>query len=307
MNRFIAVLIVFLALISSAFAFDLEKEMFLSQHVLSYTTSYDISSQDKRLGTIYRRVLSLTTKYDFYDTQKKLISSAEAHFFSFGAHFDIYDDTEKNILGTVEEKVIAFFPTFDLYATDGTHLGQAKQNFWGTTFTLYSDKNHTHVLAVMSRKWYAWKNDWAITITDMERVKAKHIDPRFLMTVLAIEGDLEDIVILSSNLSQSIHTPPLVQSMQTKLNHFIQQEEPLSTTAPMTQESLDALANHLDESYQKLYANTALSAAAEAEQFVDYCLNEARAPGTTLTTKKAIVNLLQKRIKTLVHHKKPLT
>ncbi|MCR9191987.1 MAG: hypothetical protein NXI01_04935 [Gammaproteobacteria bacterium] len=327
MNRFITVLMLSLSLVSSAFAFDIEKKMFLSQHIVSYTTSYEISSPDKRLGTIYRRFFSLNTKYDFYDTKKNLISSAHSRFFSFGAHFDIYDDTETNILGTVEEKIFAFFPTFDLYAKDGTRLGQAKMNFWGTDFILYGDVSHTQILAVMSRSFFRWKHDWTIKIRDMERVKAKNIDPRFLMTVLAIQGDQEDLArrrreeearrrreeetrkhrqgearryrqnhndhkLQSRQLAQVL---PLAQSMQAKIKAFIQQEESIPA-APMDEDNLDALSRHLDEKYQQLYATSSLSAEAETEQFVDYCLNEARAPGTTPETKKAILDLLQKRI-----------
>jgi len=326
MNRFFATLMVTLSLVSSAFAFDLEKKMFLNQHVLSYTTSYEVSSQDKRLGTIYRRFFSLNTKYDFYDTKKQLISSAHSRFFTFGAHFDIYDDTETNILGTVEEKIFSFFPTFDLYAKDGTRLGQAKMNFWGTNFTLYGDMGNTHVLAIMSRSFWRWKHDWAIDVKDMAHLKAKNIDPRFLMTVLAIQGDQEDLArrrqqeaarkrreedykqrqeevhryrqnhdyhnLQSRQLAQ---VSPLAQSMQTKIKDFIQQEESIPATT-MDEESLDALSRRLDAGYQHLYATSSLSSEAETEQFVDYCLNEARAPGTTLETKKAILDLLQKRI-----------
>ena len=64
--------ILWVSLLSASYAFtvdELPNELYLTQHWVSYTTSFDIETKTKKLGTLYRRILSLALTYDFYDSR----------------------------------------------------------------------------------------------------------------------------------------------------------------------------------------------------------------------------------------------
>lgn len=300
------------------YAFELENKMFLTEHYLSYTTSFDVSTDERKLGTLYRRVLSLNTVYDFYDIKNKLLATAQSHFFSFGAHLDIFDDN-KVLLGTVEEKVFTWFPSFDIYSPDGVRLASATMNFWGTTFTLY-DGRSTRELAKMSRDFFRLRNSWTIDIQQLDRVKEKQIDARLLLTVLAVQGDIEYLEQYrnrererSRGRSDPFNLYPQArrltateapqeaiadsrQPLHNKYADFLKKEAELKDIALPDAQQLNGLAEQLDQDFQQQYAGTTLNSAEQTEQFVEYCINVAQSASTTLDTQKAILHLLNKRL-----------
>jgi uncharacterized protein YxjI len=305
MKHWFATWILFLIL-NPVFAFDLEQRMYLSEHYVSYTTSFDVSTDDRKLGTMYRRILSLTTVYDFYDIRNKLIATAQSHFFTYGAHLDIYDEN-KILLGTVEEKVYNFFPSFNLYAPDGARLANATMNFWGTTFTLY-DGLSTYILAEMSRDIFRVRNHWTLNIKDLARVKEKKIDSRLLLTVLAIQGDIE---YLERNRQRERrddrNNNPLPSRGLTAVQHsqnanihpnylnLINKEQNLSGIALPNTQQMEQLSQQLDTGFQQQYAGVNMSDTEKTEQFVHYCTNIAESSDTTRETQKAIWHLLNTR------------
>ena len=305
----ISILSIFL--MSPAHAFDLEERMYLAEHYVSYTTSYDVSTDEKKLGTLYRRVLSLNTKYDYYNLQNKLLATAESHFFTFGAHLDVFDDN-KVLLGTVEEKIFSWFPSFEIFSPDGVRLASASMNFWGTTFTLY-DGRSTRVLAEMSRNFFRVRNYWTINIKDRERITERQIDPRLLLTVLAVQGDIEYLEQYRRRESERQERPynPYpgpqasarrltatqddVKNMRNKYSDFLKKEKELNDALLPDAKRLDSLAQQLDKDFQQQYAGMELSSNERIERFVDYCIDIAEASGTTPDTQKAILHLLNKR------------
>ena len=306
----ISILSIFL--ISPAHAFDLEEKMYLAEHYASYTTSYDVSTDEKKLGTLYRRVLSLNTKYDYYNLQNKLLATAESHFFTFGAHLDIFDDN-KVLLGTVEEKVFSWFPSFEIFSPDGVRLASATMNFWGTTFTLY-DGRSTRVLAEMSRDFFRLRNYWTISIKDKARITERQIDSRLLLTVLAVQGDIEYLEQYrrrererqarpfnpyptpQASARRLSATQDDVKNMRNKYSDFLKKEKELNDALLPDAKQLDSLAKQLDTDFQQQYAGMELSSNERIERFVDYCIDIAEASGTTPDTQKAILHLLNKRL-----------
>ena len=291
-----------LFLIKPAYAFELEKRMYLAEHYVSYTSSFDASTDERKLGTLYRRVLSLNTVYDFYDVKNQLISSAKSHFFSFGAHLDVFGSNDE-LLGTVEEKIFSWFPSFELYSADGLRLATAKMNFWGTTFTLY-DGQDQRVLGVMSRPFLRLRNYWTIDLQDIDRLKERQLDARFLLTVLAIQGDLEYLRYYQSpwnNINSrklSLGTHEITNrskekaAIRNKFSDFLNKEAELNSVDLPDSKQMEALATQLDKDFQQQYAGTNLSATELSERFVEYCMNIAQASGTEPSTQKAIIHLL---------------
>lgn len=309
---FISLLSVFL--ISPVLAFDLDNKMYLAEHYVSYTSSFDVSTDDRKLGTLYRRVLSLNTKYDFYDIKNKLLATAESHFFSFGAHLDIFDDN-KVLLGTVEEKIFTWFPSFEIFSPDGVRLANATMNFWGTTFTLY-DGRSTRVLAEMSRDFFRLRNYWTINIKDLDRLKERHIDSRLLLTVLAVQGDIEYLEQYrrrererqnnndpfnsypspNGQARRLTATQTAIGNLHNKYSDFLKKEKELNDVVLPDAKQLDSLAKQLDSNFQQQYAGMEMSPDEQTEHFVDYCMTVAQSTDTSPDTQKGILHLLNKRI-----------
>lgn len=294
-----------LLLIKPAYAFDLENKMYLAEHYVSYTTSFDVSTDERKLGTLYRRVLSLNTVYDFYDIHNQIISTAKSHFFSYGAHLDIFA-ANNELLGTVEEKIFTWFPTFEIFSPEGLRLANAKMNFWGTTFTLYDGRSE-RVLAVMSRDFFRLRNYWTIEIKDMDRLVERHIDSRLLLTVLAVQGDIEylenyHLPFNIGNGSRRLSMADTAKESIAKVNHkirnkyadFLKKEAELNNVDLPNTEQLDKLATQLDQDFEQQYAGTPMSAEEQSERFVEHCMHVAESADSS--TQKAILHLLNKRL-----------
>lgn len=272
-----------------------------------------MSTDERKLGTLYRRVLSLNTKYDFYDIKNKLIATADSHFLSFGAHLDIYDENQ-TLLGTVEEKIFTWFPSFEIFSPDGVRLAKATMNFWGTTFTL-QDPRSNRVLAEMSRDFLRLRNYWTIDIKDLDSVKERHIDARLLLTVLAVQGDIEYLEQYRrrqrerdrQNNNQPVKpshravrrlsvTPSPISNLHNKYADFLKKENELNEVVLPDEKQLNSLATQLDHDFQQQYAGTEMSAEEQTAYFMDYCMTIADSATTSLNTQKGILHLLNKRI-----------
>jgi hypothetical protein len=291
---------------------EVPNKFYVTQHWISYTTSFDIETKTQKLGTLYRRVLSLLLTYDFYDNFNKQLAYARARFFSLTAKFDVYDMNE-NLLGTAEEELFAFFPSFTMYADDATtKLAYASMNFWGTTFTIY-DPETDKEMAQMTRSFFRVKNDWAIEITDERLFARKHIDTRLLMTVLAFQGDreyweeqrrndpnnqLHNRNALSKEINQAADAiKPLTQKILTQL-HQVAQEQNLDLNETPDQALLESMAKKLQAHYNSWHAELVRNATTQEKlaDFADYCFAQVKLNDISVSQKQAILVLLKMRL-----------
>lgn len=273
-------------------------EISVREHWISLTKSYDIETKTHKLGTLYRRFFSLLLTYDFYDPYDVNTLSAKARFFSFGAYLDLYDPTGV-IVGGVEEKIFTFFPTFEIYARDlSTKLARAEMNFWGTKFYIY-DPATNREMAIMSRPFFRFKNDWTIHVTDRVLLEQKNIDPRVLMTVLAVQGEIEewqkdhrdDNQLKAAKVTQVKSAPQLPPALATLTQNNIDKTEKLN------QQQLETLVNELDQDFNA--ANPSMAEQSNEERiqaFSAYCDNLIHSPGLPADKKNAIMTLLNLRI-----------
>ena len=284
---------------------SLPEEVSVREHWISLTKSYDIETKTQKLGTLYRRFFSLLLTYDFYDPMDVKTATAKARFFSFGAHLDIYDQTD-TFIGGVEEKIFTFFPTFVVLAADSsTKLARAEMNFWGTKFYIY-DTVTNQEMAIMSRSFFRFKNDWTIHVTNSDLLNQKNIDPRVLMTVLAVQGEIEDWKNdQQNNYSLNAKNANSQQSEANELGALTQQIEALAVKEGLdklekpSQESLEALAIELDQAFNA--ANQATDNQNQSNQervnaFTSYCLNLVSSNDLADIKKKAILTLLNLRL-----------
>ncbi len=269
-------------------------EISVREHWISLTKSYDIETKTHKLGTIYRRFFSLLLTYDFYDPNNINTLSAKARFFSFGVHLDLYDPANK-IVGSVQEKIFTFFPTFEIYAPDlSTKLAKAEMNFWGTKFYIYDPATNKE-MAIMSRPFFRLKNDWTIKVTNQHLLENKNIDPRVLMTVLAVQGEIEDWQNNDNNSSIKASAVKSNAAIPSALNSLVKSN--LNKTEPVNQKELEALANELDQNFIAANPNSEDQSNEERIQaFTSYCNNLMQTPGLPEEKKNAIQTLLNLRL-----------
>lgn len=295
--------------VNSSFALsnvDVPDEFFVTEHWVSLTTSFDIETRTRKLGTLYRKFLSFLLTYEFYDPYNHKLATARSRFFSFLVHFDIYDN-DNNILGMAEEKIFTFFPTFDIYAGDGVNkLAKASMNFWGTTFTIY-DPATDREMAVMQRSFFRTKNDWVVRVTNRSLFMQKNIDPRVLMTVLAFQGDREKWEKDRDDNNQvrlvktSGEAPGAIQSQANALLSQIEavsQQNNLESVQQPDQKTLETVASELEKDYQTMQASDESNQSDQERisHFTEYCLNLVQTNAVSDEKKKAILFLLKIRL-----------
>ncbi|MBA2651883.1 MAG: hypothetical protein H0U73_06425 [Tatlockia sp.] len=295
MKNLIAACSLLLMINSNAFADDeVPDKFYIKQHLISLTTSFDIVSKTKKIGTLYRRLFNIVPTYEFFDPNDNKTATARSKFFSITAHFDIYDKSD-NFLGYAEEQFLTFLPTFDIYGSDAlTKLASAKMNIWGTTFYIY-DPVTNQEMATMHRPFLRIKNDWTISINKKDLFKSKHIDSRVLMTVLAFQGDIE---IWRANKPKDLST--FLNTSRTELEPFkakiaaASQEARLENVQKPDEKVLEQLAIELENNYKKNQANS--NEEEQLSSFIDFSLKYMESNNLTDSTKKGIFYLLKMRL-----------
>ncbi|MBX9702676.1 MAG: hypothetical protein K2X39_00850 [Silvanigrellaceae bacterium] len=295
-----AVALVFL--LNNAFAKTIDEmpdEIFVRQHWISYTTSFDIATKTEILGTLYRRVFSFEWTYDFYDPNDKKITTAKAHFFSFNAKFDVYDD-QGQLLGKVKEVFFSLLPSFELYDPNHRQIAKAKMNFWGTKFTIYDTVTH-NTMAVMSRPFFRFKNDWTIKVTNRELLNSKAINPKLLMTVAAFQGDMEEWSSRNDRSSRNRYLKSdqefsvKLNKIQGKIKQLYLEQHVTPQYLPKTQE-LEQVAINLEEEFSNQSLLETDNSIEQLENFTQFCFDKVASNDVDDSTKKTILFLLKKRL-----------
>lgn len=276
---------------------SLPNQLFVHEHWISLTKSYDIETKTQKLGTLYKRFFSFLLTYDFYDPMNVQTATAEARFFSLGAHLDIYDQSH-NFIGGVEEKIFNFFPTFEIVGADSyTKLARAEMNFWGTKFYIY-DPNTSKEMAVMSRNYFRLKDDWSINITNKKLLEQKNIDPKVFMTVLAVQSEIEDWQKKDDNFKSTAKnttkSPAFTQQIRT-----LNKTQGLDTLEQPNQETIERIADEVDKAFTLEHpVIEEQNNQEQIKEFTSYCLDLIQSPNVPDIKKKAILILLQTRLNT---------
>ena len=313
MKNAIAILFSLLIGINSSFALtntEIPDEMYIKEHWISLTTSYDIETKTRKLGTLYRKFFSLLLTYEFFDPFDNKLAYARSKFLSLTAHFDVYDNYE-NFIGAADERLFAFFPTFDIYGQDGyTKLAKASMNFWGTTFTIY-DPVTDKEMATLYRPFFRLKNDWTFNITNRALFNQKEIDSRVLMTVIAFQGDREywesthrnDLRSMAKKSNQANEvTSEQVSGLLEKIAEVSKQEgiENIKNPDP---KMMDVVANELESNYRKTHmlADSTQTNQEKLAAFAEYCLTLVQSNSLTNEKKNTILFLLKARLEGAVN------
>ncbi len=308
MKKIIYACLIWASLLNLSYSFtisELPNKLYLTQHWVSYTTSFDIETKTKKLGTLYRGVLLFPLTYNFYDNTNHLLTTAKARFFAITAQFDVYDDKNTK-LGSVEEKFLTFLPSFTIYSPDYEKLARAEMNFWGTTFTVYDTLTDTPI-AVMSRPFFRIKNDWTIDFKNKDLLLQRNIDVGLFLTTLAFQGDREywEQQRNNNNVRTATAEDNPASSQKDTVDEAIKNkvkariaELNWSDVPLMEQGQLETLSATLENDYNAQVNETATHAGPkdQVDGFVDFCLNLVQSDRLTPADKKAILYLLQLRL-----------
>jgi uncharacterized protein YxjI len=272
-------------------------EISVSEHWISLTKSYEIETKTQKLGTVYRRFFSVPLTYDFYDPRDIKVVTANARFFSFGVHMDIYNQQDV-LIGAVKEEIFTFYPSFEILARDSaTILARAEMNFWATKFYV-NDPETDQEMAIMSRSFFRVKNDWTINFTDKDILEQKKIDPSLLITVLAVQGEIE----YWKEDSRKIYAGDTEQSYIKTLSQQIKAiniSESLDKLEKPDQKSLEALTEELDKAFNASNPSInhqQMSHEERIKAYTTFCLNLVNSPSLPKDKKKAILTLLNLRL-----------
>ncbi len=277
----------------------INEPLYIKEHWFSLTTSYDIETKSRKVGSLYRNPYTYTLSYDFYDPYNYLQATAYSRFFSFNVHFDIFDPMDR-FLGAADEQLFVFFPTFDIFGLDGvSKLATAKMNFWGTTFYVYDPVTNKE-MAQLYRSFFRLKNDWTFKVTNKKLFASKGINPKVLMTVIAFQGDREyweshdDEYRLKALKSSANQTKPLLN----KVNAAVGELNMDHKSKPSDKE-LEEAAAMLDKNYQETLqegSDNDTSNQQQVEDYVNAALDLINSNSLDDRSKKAAIYLLKTRL-----------
>ena len=144
----------------------------------------------------------------------------------------------------------------------------------------------------------------------------KNIDPRVLMTVIAFQGDRENwrrqqddrdrdnksrknnIRAANALSDQSTDVAPEQLEVVMENINAISKKEGLTTLKEPPQDSLEAIANELENNFNSTQATDDENETSKdrISSFTDYCLNLVQSNAVSDTKKKAILYLLKMRL-----------
>lgn len=196
---------------------DIPPKFYIKENPWALTTTFDIESDDEKLGSVNRDLWSFGLTYHFYDAFEKLQAKAIRRFFAFTIVFDVSDHND-SLLGTVEEEIFTFYPTFQIISSDAKILAKASLDFWGTSYTIY-DPVDNHLIATLSRSLFSLHDVWTAEIIDPYAFQKK-IDPRLFILLVVFQTDKEYWNAKSTALSKEIEyslSPSLGQEFEDSL------------------------------------------------------------------------------------------
>jgi hypothetical protein len=240
----------------------------VQETAISLSRNYAIFYKEKNIGSL-KKFQKPYEHYALFDENNQKLTEVTSHVLSQTTYFEILDDKRQK-LGMLEEYFHASFPSFNIYLGENKFpAASAKMNFWGTTFSIKDALTHQEI-AEMSRPYLRLKNEWTIRIKEPIVLDKKRIDPKLLLSIIALQCD-------ENNWQPKYIQQPLSMSTS-KINTTIQS---------LDQEFYNYLPS--DDEDDQLYCH----------HYEKFCLDKIHAPDLDAQTKKSIKLLLMNRLKTL--------
>jgi len=172
----------------------LPSEFYVVERFLSFSSSFDVSTDLEPFASARKQCFSLTSSFDLVDMHERPLASASAHFIALGTVVDIFDPEGEKI-GWIEEEIFRIFPwaEYRVFNNENQIVAIAKMNFWGTEFELYHPDDETEIYATISRPFIKFIRDyWTVQINNMEIFEDGTIDPRLLVILAIYQTDKDN-------------------------------------------------------------------------------------------------------------------
>ncbi len=156
----------------------------------SWVPTFDISTDQFKLGKLYRNFVNPSLEYEFCDFQDTLLVKARMRWIMKGPEFDFFDAND-NLIGIMEERLFTFFPTLDIISPIGERLASAKLNFFGNIYT-FSDPMTNQTIATLSRPFMSLRVFWTLELVDDALFSQKGIDPVMFILATSLQTDRDN-------------------------------------------------------------------------------------------------------------------
>ncbi|MDD5629411.1 MAG: hypothetical protein PHU21_10130 [Elusimicrobia bacterium] len=179
-----------LAAAAPAQAPQLPSQFSIKERVISFTDTFDVVSNGKKLGVITQKILSLTRSFKYKDADGNLVAEARSRVFSWGTHVDVTDSQGRPI-GAIKEQVFkSLFKVYTAYSildAQGREIALSEKVDWLGTEINISDKQGRRV-AVIKRPWINFFSDhWDVQVQD-----PKAVDSRVMVMIAAYKTSVDN-------------------------------------------------------------------------------------------------------------------
>ena len=167
---------------------DLPANFTINGYYMLDEARFDLESTERHFGHIMRGFNQTRPEWLLFYYDGRLHARATTKFFSENSQIDI--TTANGVkLGSIKSRFFVLTPTYDIVAPNGAKLGVLNVNFWGTHATLTEPNGQTVV--TMHRPYFAWGDEWTVSIDDPEILDQLKLDSRLLITGIVFQTDRE--------------------------------------------------------------------------------------------------------------------
>ncbi|MCX5797486.1 MAG: hypothetical protein NTY77_18495 [Elusimicrobia bacterium] len=179
-----------LAAATPAQAPQLPSAFSIKERIISFTDTFDVVSDGKKLGVITQKILSLSRSFKYKDADGNLVAEARSRIFSWGAHVDVTDNLGNPIGGFKEQVFKSFFKVYTAYSildAQGKEVALSEKVDWLGTKVEITDPQGRRV-ATLERPWINFFSDhW-----DVKVYQPNAVDSRVMIMIAAYKTSVDN-------------------------------------------------------------------------------------------------------------------
>lgn len=162
-------------------------QFILQQDWFARTKTFEMKSEQGKLGTVHRTFSDLLPSYVLYGPQGEIRAKATMRYCSWGPIFDLTDGADLP-LGRIDNCIAG--SQFELVRPNGQIVAVAGLNLWETKYTIRASHDQ-HTIALLSREFFRSIEEWKIQIKDLAALSYEEIHPDVFTLMVAIQSDLD--------------------------------------------------------------------------------------------------------------------
>ncbi len=171
-------------------SFTFPAKFHIMQRIFSWTTTFDIASDEEYLATAMSQFFNVSATYHLttFEDQSPL-AHAKARFLCWGTIIDLYDETGP--IATMEEELFRILPwgEYKIFDTEHNLIAHAKMYILGTRFEIRLPDAPEEIYAILARPLLRlFRDAWTCEVlSDTEK-----IDPKLLIFLAVFQTDKDN-------------------------------------------------------------------------------------------------------------------